>query len=140
MLSADQNFPVAQYNLAQQFLRGEGIKSDSFRAFGLFSKSATTFDLSMYYLGSLYYLGYGVCQNNKKALEWWVRAAEEKNCLVAKKTLLWYYSNDAKNKAEALKWKDRVESHVRRSGEDIRFGVNITTGIESNGMLKNQVR
>lgn len=57
---------------------GYGLEKDSTRAFQFYARSLSLgFDLAVYKLGLMYYHGAGVKKNYKKALKWFLKAAEE---------------------------------------------------------------
>jgi len=86
--SAEQGYPVGQWNLAFMYVRGEGGVAENFaEARELFRKSATSgFTNAQYDLGMMLLNGLGG-ELNRKDAEKWFRMAAEQGYREAKKIL-----------------------------------------------------
>ena len=75
---AQQNEPVAQYNLGEMFRHGLGRPIDASIAFTWFSKSAANgFANAQFILGTHYENGMVVPRNEAEALKWYKLAAQQ---------------------------------------------------------------
>jgi TPR repeat protein len=76
--SANQGLAVAQYNLGDCYLLGDGVAKDSAEAIKWYSKAAEQGDeLAQFNLGWLYYNGYSVSQDLSKAVMWYRKSANQ---------------------------------------------------------------
>lgn len=91
-LAADQNYEVAQFNLAHHLFDGRGIEKNIAEAFKLWLLSAKQgYHFSQRDLGLCYYHGYGTNKDSDEAFKWLFKSAELGN-LAAQNDLL-YFSN-----------------------------------------------
>ena len=75
--SADQGYVHAQYNLANLYLRGNGVTQNDYLAFSWFIKAAEQGDApAQYNLGRMYLLGKGSDKNILEARFWMKLAIE----------------------------------------------------------------
>ena len=75
--SADQNYVDAQYNLANLYLRGDGVTQNDYLAFSWFIKAAEQGDApAQYNLGRMYLLGKGSDKNIIEGRFWMQLAIE----------------------------------------------------------------
>lgn len=76
--AADSGDEVAQYNLANRYMQGDGVTKNLNMAIDLYKKSADKgYAHSQYLLGRAYLIGEGVEQNGKLAFLWIQKAAEQ---------------------------------------------------------------
>lgn len=75
---AEQGNADAQFNLAQMYRKGLGVRRDNGKAVEWFRKAAEQgFVKAEYNLGAMYDMGEGVPRDNVEALKWFRMAAEQ---------------------------------------------------------------
>lgn len=78
--AADQGFPMAIWNLAFMYAKGEGVEQNDKTAFKLFEKAAVKgYADAQFDLGYMYYEGIGVKQDREEGLRWINEAASQGN-------------------------------------------------------------
>lgn len=104
---AEKGDEFAQYNLGQNYEKGDGLKQNYAKAVKWFKKSADQGNAwAQSELGVCYYQGKCVAVDHKKAFELYLKSAEQ-GCLAAQAMLGGCYQNGQgteKNETEALKW------------------------------------
>jgi TPR repeat protein len=74
--SANEGIALAQFSLAEMYLKGQGVDQDDKQAFNWFSKAAGQgITPAQYALGMMYFRGQGVGQDDKQAFNWFSKAA-----------------------------------------------------------------
>lgn len=77
---AEDGNPVAQYEIAQHFVSGQGVPQDYAQAMAFFEKAAKQgLAPAQFRLASIYEKGLGTSKNPKTAAFWYQRAAESGN-------------------------------------------------------------
>lgn len=75
---AEQGDAVSQYNLAQMYRNGQGVRQDYAQALNWYFKSAEQgYPDAQYALASMYESGQGVQQNYFESVKWYQKAAEQ---------------------------------------------------------------
>mgnify|MGYP002626309735 CR=1 FL=1 len=106
-LAAEQNYHLAQHNLALMYDHGKGTKQNKSEAVRWWTKAAENGDLlSQYALGYSYMVGDGVKQNKSEGAKWWMKAAESGNAQAQYSLGCMYDNGDGveQDSFEAVKW------------------------------------
>ncbi|WP_455217127.1 tetratricopeptide repeat protein [Kaarinaea lacus] len=75
---ADQNDPLAQFNLALMYHRGLGVRMDEKMAVSLYKKSANNgYKLAQEFLAAAYYEGWFGLPRDRQKADYWLGRAEE---------------------------------------------------------------
>jgi uncharacterized protein len=105
--NAEKGDAVAQFNLGQSYMQGEGVQKDPAEAVKWWREAAEQgFAKAQNNLGAAYANGEGVPKDDVEAVKWFRKAAEQGDML-AQDSLGVYYSSGKgipKDKIEAFKW------------------------------------
>jgi len=105
--SSDRGYPFAQFLLAQQYLKGQGVPKNEVKAVSYFRKAAQQgIAGAQHELGVTYTLGRGAAKDFNEAVKWYRQAAEQgladsQYCLGLRYAL---GQGVSVNDAEAVKW------------------------------------
>jgi uncharacterized protein len=109
--AAEQNLPIAQYNLAVCYNRGagcrDGVAEDDVEAAKWYRKAAEqNFAAAQYNLGICYERGDGVAEDHAEAANWYRKAAEQNDADAQYNLAICYERGDgvAEDWVEAYKW------------------------------------
>lgn len=76
--AADENDPIAQYNMGRYHLNGIVVKEDTIKGLMFLEKSAMQgFPIAQYQLAFLYYGGNTIKKDVSKSIEWLTLAADQ---------------------------------------------------------------
>lgn len=105
--ASDQNYALAQFNLASMYASGQGVPQDYQQAVAWYRKAAEQgLSAAQWGLGSMYEYGQGVTQDYRQAVAWYRKAAEQ-GFAMAQYNLGNMYLNGfgvPKNETEAFAW------------------------------------
>jgi len=88
-LSATQGNPTAQFNLANMYRQGVGVKQDYIRAFKLYTESANQGDSdAQNSLGIMYYNGNGIKKDKSKAYQFLLKAGAQEHTLALQNMMI----------------------------------------------------
>lgn len=133
-LAADQNYFLAAYELGEMYYFGRnGADEDNEQARKYFEIAAKSEQHTgaMYYLGNIYWNGFGGAVNKKKAVELYMKIYEYG--LSSDKMIFdiaEFYDNEEKNSLEAIRWlrigaKQGYPKCLANLGLKYRYGVDI---------------
>lgn len=75
--AAELGHPLAEYQLAKEYLKGENIAQDDAKAIEWFTKSAQkNYQAAQTHLAWMNYLGLGTKQSNQQSVKWFVEAKQ----------------------------------------------------------------
>jgi TPR repeat protein len=103
--SAEQGYAEAQCELGKIYYNDDVVEEDFDAAIKYFTKSAGL-TVSQYYLGLMYCKGYGTARNYKKALEHYIKSAEQNDpdAIKALGNMYWKGKGVTKDLNIALEW------------------------------------
>jgi TPR repeat protein len=132
--SAEQGYPLGQYNLAVTYEFGSGVPKDETQAVLWYRKAAEQGDSdAQLRLGRMYRDGRGVTQDSAEAIAWFRKAAERGDA-EAQTNLGWMYEAGrgvAKDEAIAAQWYRKAADH----GNPAALG---STYAEGHGVTKDE--
>jgi TPR repeat protein len=105
--AAEQDFPMAQYNLGFMYMSGRGVPQNDIEAITWFKKAAKQgVPEAQNYLGVFYQNGRGVPQNYIKAVKWYQKSADQGNALGQTNlgSMYYYGLGVTQDDYEAAKW------------------------------------
>ena len=103
-VKAEQGNAIAQLNLGNCYVNGDGVAKDSVQAFSWFRKSAEQGDArAQFNLGLCYVNGDGVAKDSVQAVAWYRKSAEQGNAFAQQNLGVCYVNGDgvAKDEIEA---------------------------------------
>jgi len=110
---SDQGDAIAQKNLGNRYLSGEGVEKNYDTALGWYRKSAKQgYENAQHNIGLMYEQGWGVDKDADQAFEWYLLAANQgfANAQYALATQYLFGSDEIKDKNEALRWLLKAEN------------------------------
>ena len=118
--AAEQDFALAEFQLARMYLRGKGTEKNLKLAFEWMEKAVAGDDIkAQYNLGEMYLNGEGTEKNLKLAFEW-IKASAEQGYTPAQYALaLMYFWGDGteKNLKLAFEWMEKAAEHGDASAQ-----------------------
>jgi TPR repeat protein len=136
--AAEQGHPVAQYQLAEMYNKGEGVLQDHKEAAKWYRKAAEQgHPGAQFNLAIKYYYGEGVLQDQKEAAKWYRKAAELGDAKSQFNLALMYDKGEGvlQDKKEAVKW-FRKAAELGDAKSQFNLGVLYAKG---SGVLKDFV-
>ncbi|MEJ2765612.1 tetratricopeptide repeat protein [Photobacterium sp. MCCC 1A19761] len=127
-LVANEGHKFAQNNLAQLYMRGDGIMRNFERANYWLNKSATNgYSLAFVHLGNLYEKGYGVAQDYQQAANYYEKAAELEDHIGELRLALLYLNGLGVEKNESVA-KELLRSSAARGNSSASFHLSLLSG------------
>ena len=126
--STDPKDPDTQFELAQHYFKGSGIKQDYAKALDWYAKAAEQGHAgAMFKVGQCFYKGLGTDEDRAEALKWYEKAGDSGHSQAAFTAGNMYYTGDGTEK-DIYKAKAWLEKSREHKGYNLLYDINKELG------------